>query len=747
MLKHATSPRNRSLTVAALTGLPHGRGSDRALTPKVMVAFVYSARSGGMTNPTMESNTQTSRAQSHALRPAPLAVKNTPRPMLRRTLRDAVVVALVGSVLWGVAETVTLRVVLGGKSATAPLPLDLLIAIAGRCMLTHLCLWTPVMLIVAVAAWLSTRRRREGSFTPVLAAVFAAVSGVVVSGGALGFAGRLHTWYVVAACLISLAVATCGYFALRRACRRPARKFARRCTRSALGVAAIALVLGCAALIRSPFLGSNGERDDSAERTSVAVKKTSPNVLWIVLDTTRADRLGPFGGRPNTTPFLDSFASKALVAEHAVGNGMWTVPTHAAMFTGRSLREHGVDHRNLWLDEGIPTVAEVLSKAGYATAFFTNNPLVSADTNLSKGFQTQHVVYHHRRLLRFSLDYWLERLGVPPPLPWLDLDFGARLTRELVNRRLDQRDERPLLVFVNLMEAHLPYQAPRRYREMFMNERQVRRSYVLRRRAFGNVAVAFDFTFNLSETRFAPDEDVEILRRQYEAALRYLDDQVRALVGEFEQRGMLDNTLVVIASDHGEQLDTHGMWGHRFLTYQDLTHVALMVRRPGQVAARRIATPVQLSDLYATVLSAAGVAMPDPQPADSHDLFATEELDPNRVAIIECGGPAPTTLVRFTDVTTPDILHRATQQIAAVGKRYKLIRSADGMRELYDLERDPGELNNLIDAMPEQAARLDARIREWRSRVPAYRPSSERAGELSPEVLRALRDLGYVGDR
>lgn len=215
----------------------------------------------------------------------------------------------------------------------------------------------------------------------------------------------------------------------------------------------------------------------------------------------------------------------------------------------------------------------------------------------------------------------------------------------------------------------------------------------------------------------------------------------------FRQRGVLRKTLVVIVSDHGEHLGTHGMWGHRFLTYQDLVRVALMIREPGRRAGVRIAAPVQLSDLYTTVLNATLTRAGRDQSRDSHDLLASARHGGEpRIAVCECSGPAPTTMKRFEGRTDPVVLHRTTSQIAAVGPRFKLIKSGDGHRELYDLVNDPGELHNLLEELPSQAAQLETYLRTWLESTPEFALPGEVNESPSPEALRSLRSLGYVGD-
>ncbi len=514
----------------------------------------------------------------------------------------------------------------------------------------------------------------------------------------------------------------------------------------ATGVCGAFIVLTGVALVRSPFLDPAGFRVPDVNRQ--ALPQDRPNVLWIVLDTVRADRMSVYGYDKETTPFLERWGRRATVFDRAISDGMWTVPAHSSMFTGLSLRQHGVDHEHLWLDDSFTTVAEVLSKHGYRTVSFSGNPFIAAHTNLVQGFGAYHVAYHLRHLTRFSLEFLGEKLGITPPFAWIDRDLGAAMSNQMIADWLDSHAgrETPVFMFVNYMEAHLPYLAPRAYRRMFMTPEQVERSYDLRQRAHGNIVSTLDTRFNIDGPGFLPGSDREVLKRQYEACLRYLDDRVAELISMFEQRGLLDNTLVVIASDHGEHLDTHGMWSHRFLAYNDLVHVPIILRYPGQQQPVRVSTPVQLSDLYPTVLHAVlGADAPDPG-SGARDLFEViaQNGEP-RIVISAYGGPSKEGRDRVLKRNDPNVTHRMRPQIAAQDRRFKYISSYDGTRELYDLVADPEELKNLVGVIPAEAKRLASYINHWLERVPLYQaPSVDERRETDPAIRDALRGLGYV---
>jgi arylsulfatase A-like enzyme len=515
--------------------------------------------------------------------------------------------------------------------------------------------------------------------------------------------------------------------------------------RAALAACAILVITG-GCFVRSPLLNPAGFVQSIEHAPSP--KADDPHVLWIVLDTVRADHMSLHGYARDTTPRLAAFAKDALVFDRAIANGIWTLPSHTSMFTGQSVWEHGADHRNPQMPAGRATVAEVLSDHGYATAVFSNNPWVAPPTGLTRGFDDCHIIYHLRHVARSSIGAMIERWGVQPPLPWLDEDFGGALTNRLIADWLAQHTgDRSLFLFVNYMDAHLPYRVPRPFRAKHMSPEQVDRSYALAVSVYGKIVDALDRRFNFDGPDFVSAGDREILKRQYDAGIAYVDHRVGELLALFEQRGLLDNTLVVIASDHGEYLDTHGMWAHRMQAYQDVLGVTVALRPPNAGTKGRVRYPVLLSDLYDTVLHAAvGAEATDPA-WHARDLLADTNEPAARIVVSEYGGPAPENLERIERGGNPVILQRAHPQIAVQDARYKLLVTADGTRELYDLVEDPGELHNLVDVQGDEADRLSRYLESWHAKTPRYQPADgDQPTELDPDVIRALKSLGYLGD-
>jgi arylsulfatase A-like enzyme len=686
-------------------------------------------------------------------------------------------VALIGSVLVGLAECSAAGWVSLEHYAADAWPWRLLFAAAGKAVVTHVLAWGPLFALAGLLLAPVAARRSAGSPLPILAAGFVLLTGCLIAPFDLLLAERDTVGRIVGLGAAGCVGAVLKFLLLRRMVRRrgPAR-LNRMLNRAALAACAILVITG-GCFVRSPLLNPAGFVQSIEHAPSP--KADDPHVLWIVLDTVRADHMSLHGYARDTTPRLAAFAKDALVFDRAIANGIWTLPSHTSMFTGQSVWEHGADHRNPQMPAGRATVAEVLSDHGYATAVFSNNPWVAPPTGLTRGFDDCHIIYHLRHVARSSIGAMIERWGVQPPLPWLDEDFGGALTNRLIADWLAQHTgDRSLFLFVNYMDAHLPYRVPRPFRAKYMSPEQVHRSYALAVSVYGKIVDALDRRFNFDGPDFVSAGDLEILKRQYDAGIAYVDHRVGELLELFEQRGLLDNTLVVIASDHGEYLDTHGMWAHRMQAYQDVLGVTVALRPPNADATGRVEHPVLLSDLYGTVLhTAVGAEAADPA-WHARDLLADypfyaesvagqggaeflcgftgrEELIErverdgivDRIVISEYGGPAPDNLKRIERGGNPVILQRAHPQIAVQDARYKLLVTADGTRELYDLAEDPGELHNLIDVQGDEADRLSRYLESWHARTPRYQPADgDQPTELDPDVIRALKSLGYLGD-
>ncbi len=448
-----------------------------------------------------------------------------------------------------------------------------------------------------------------------------------------------------------------------------------------------------------------------------------PDVILVSLDTVRADRTSLHGGPPTTTPTLARLAESSAVFDAAVAAASWTLPSHLSMFSGFHPDRHGVTRAFGRVGDDVPWLAEELRSAGYRTLAYAASGYVDPQFGFARGFE------------RYGT-----RDPVNPPLEWAELAAVGRERPSLARARRSraQRDEltdllrgprdRPLFVFAHTYQAH-DYRAPPDVLRAFgAAEDEV--DVLLR-------GVYHDGSPYLSEEDRSPEELSTLRRRaevMYDAALSIADAFVADLVAALEESGRLERTILLITSDHGEELFDRGRFGHGKTVYEELVRVPLLIRVPGG-ARRRIAEVVSHVDLAPTVRSLLGLDRDGAPPSDGRDL--TPLLSGGAIesvaALSRGGGRSGTAPVL-----------RALR-----GARRKVIVTESGgeveRTELYDLLRDPAEEENLARA---EEAVLEPLVERLERRVAALRAMAAASGDWTPsDALReTLAELGYLGD-
>ena len=472
-----------------------------------------------------------------------------------------------------------------------------------------------------------------------------------------------------------------------------------------------------------------------------------PNILWILWDTVRADRLGLYGHDRPTTPFLDAWARDARVYDDCISAANYTVPAHASFFTGLLTSQHGADNDHLRLAGELVTIAELLRDAGYETYLYSANPHISAEEDFAQGFSAADHPWSEslRRaaleILREKIDpgdrtsALAEKVRLGRVGKW-DIKASGRLTERALRGWLAQRDgEKPWFAFLNYMEAHRPYIPPREYRERMMTPAEVERSYEIDR-SWGS---QWSYTFGQAE--YTPDE-LALTAATYDAAVAELDDLLRELLGALEKDGRLRNTIVVVTSDHGEHLGDHHMIGHQHSLYNALIRVPLVIRYPERFPPGRDARPVVNYDLFPTLLELAGLPVPDLAGSGAVSLLAPAPA--GRVRVAESLGvfrdPFPA-VKQLHPAWDPAPWDRELRTVVAGPD--KLIWSSNGAHQLYAYGGDPGEERDRAAAEPDRVAHLTALL-ESRLAQASPRAARVEAPAMTPEHRERLRSLGYI---
>ena len=469
-----------------------------------------------------------------------------------------------------------------------------------------------------------------------------------------------------------------------------------------------------------------------------------PNVLWIVWDTVRADRLSIYGHETDTTPHLREWAEGARVFD-CMAASCWTAPSHASMFTGLWPSEHKVARLNVQLSDEVDTVASLLrDDGGYQTYLFSANPLVGEMTNLGKGFDVEEHSFTpqlQQRALQIVLgkldpedrsNKMREQIENSGGSGWFVKAVG-----ELANERffhfLDGRDpEKPFFAFLNYMEAHRVRIPPRSRRAEVMTPEEVDASYSFDQTQDRMKRISFGFLEPYSE------EEERLVGSVYDAALRELDGFLHEVLSRLEADGLLDETVVILTSDHGEHLGDHGSYMHHFSVYDGLMRVPLVVWAPWALEPGVEETAVMHVDLFPTVLELTGVEGPE----RSGPVSLTNPRR-DRVLVGEYVRAGMRLLAPYRQ-EFPDWDYRPyTRRLWAVRQGpYKFIRAADGEVQLFDIEKDPGELNNLAESDPKAVRVFSERLDAWLESRELVKEAATR--ELTEQEIAQLKALGYM---
>ncbi|MFH1689489.1 MAG: sulfatase [Candidatus Eisenbacteria bacterium] len=494
--------------------------------------------------------------------------------------------------------------------------------------------------------------------------------------------------------------------------------------RQILGASAVVVVL-----LWLPFYslsaGRGGERIDggldlgrvAVERAVMTDTPSPPNVLLVMLDTTRTDCLGCYGSTDGITPNMDALAGESLLFEQAVTPEPLTRPAVTTVLTGLYPRSHGVDTNTKSLDAGFHTLAEALQARGYVTGAFMAASVLSAYYGTDQGFDTYtEPAEGPWELSRFLA---LKRFYVSV---FASSRWSIEITAEEVTRRavtwIRSNEGRPFFAVVHYFDPHFPYEPPVEHD-------------LAQRHGFTTLPVPYEDQQDMFKPGFdMPDDFLEMTWLKYKGEISYTDECVGSLLNSLDEMGLADDTLLVLMSDHGESFEKGFYFSHGNRLFDSLVHVVLMFRYPGRIGPGRQAQQVHLADLYPTILSLAGVPL-DAEVQGTNILGPRGDESP--------GAPRPVFLQ--TDFENP----KPFSSRVAMGVRFlpwKYVDSPEiGLVELYDLHADPGELLNLAEERPEVAAEMDARLESWLATTKRRETSQ---AELSPERLEALRALGYV---
>jgi choline-sulfatase len=433
---------------------------------------------------------------------------------------------------------------------------------------------------------------------------------------------------------------------------------------------------------------------------------SGPNVILIVSDALRPDHLGCYGYSRPTSPQIDKFAADALIFEKAMSNSPWTMPSIGTIFTSLYPHEHGAFFWTDNLDNSCLTLAEVFRNKKYATFAIQTNPGITAEYNFNQGFQ----FYHD-----------------------LILENGEKVAAKF-NDWLEENKNKPFFAYFHFMDTHLQYDAPDEFKAVFESEDT--RSPITGLLGAYLVRV-------LSETGLS-SEDKQHLINLYDAEIRYFDYVFGTIIKNLKKSGIFEKTIVILTADHGEELWDHNGFEHGHSLYNEVLHVPLIIKYSSLLPAKRIKSYVQLADLFPTILSMTRIR-------DDFNLRG-KNLTPN----ILNNNPINHTLF-FEDILygaeKKAVLKDGWKLIENTGMKFKksLDPLGDLMKrrhpehkkgfELYNINKDFQEKNNLINEFTQIRNNLRRHLRSFNTRSSAYQKFKR---SNLKKKLDDLKSLGYI---
>jgi arylsulfatase len=404
------------------------------------------------------------------------------------------------------------------------------------------------------------------------------------------------------------------------------------------------------------------------------------NILFIVVDTLRASRLGCYGYAKPTSPTMDRLAAQGARFANCFAPGIPTTPAHTTIYTGLHPLTHNIvcHGGQVDLDRKIPVFPELLQNRGYTTAAVDN--LYDIKPWLARGYEFYiNPSFHHKMRLLVSCEEINARA-----IPWIR----------------DHAHEK-FYLFVHYWEPHTPYLPPERYRTFYPSDRdpfspEYTSFEPIKRQPFWEMFR--DLWFN----KLGPVTDAEYVASLYDAEIRHVDDGIAELLGGLDSIGLTEETLVVLTGDHGESLYQHDIYFDHHGLYDDVIHVPLLMRAPQSIRpGQTIAPLVQHLDLAPTLLEAAGAPIPPSMEGRSLWPLATGQT--------ESGG--------WDRVIACENTWQSKWAVRTPTTKFILAREPDRHqmppRELYDLTVDPEETTNLVEVRPEEAVMLEAGLEAW----------------------------------
>ncbi|RMF92635.1 MAG: hypothetical protein D6734_11850, partial [Candidatus Schekmanbacteria bacterium] len=458
-------------------------------------------------------------------------------------------------------------------------------------------------------------------------------------------------------------------------------------------------------------------------------KNDKPNIILISVDTLRADHLMCYGYRYETSPFIDRFAMLGALFENAVTVVPSTMPSHISMLTSKIPRKHGIAHTGTIVKRGLLTLQKVVKGYGYKTAGFISSYVLSSDFNFNEGF-----------------DIFNDQLDKKTNLAQNKIIRDAdKTTDAVINFLKKQGKNKPFFLFIHYFDPHWPYDPPQQYLHLYDTKYSGKLD--------GNFKTLQKMRLAMAKGKGVSENDRIHLQALYDGEIRFINDQFRRLIAELELSGLIQNTIIVFTADHGENFFEHdGYIDHSSRVYESNIHIPLIIFYRGIIPPNtKISKLIRNIDIAPTLLDLAGIEIPKEFEGKSFaGLLRGKEENKNK----EIGE-----VVLFSEATRNALYPEGADEYLTKVKRKwtndpfaKCIRTQRwkyietpylNRKELYDLSKDPQEVNNLANTLDEKTNKIIENLKVMLDKYTEINTSTGRMTK-SKKSIENLKSLGYL---
>lgn len=438
-----------------------------------------------------------------------------------------------------------------------------------------------------------------------------------------------------------------------------------------------------------------------------------PNIIIVILDAVRSNNLTAYGYQKHTTPNLDNMLSSCMLYENTISSSYWTMPSIASLFTGTYSSKHSLIYDGDKLNKNFITMAEFLKNIGYNTIGICPHPYVSKYTELNRGFNIFQDFSGNDRNIRNilfqrgkSLYKRIQHNNFVKRMVWNLItnsdQYATKTNQEFFSLINNMNIDDPFFCYIHYNEAHTPYILPNSYRQSFLDFKTNKNPW----------EVSQDYIKYYIEETEITEEDFKILRSLYDGAIKYLDNKLHELIVFLKEKGLWDDTLLIITSDHGEQLGEHDLFFHVFSLYDYLIKVPLIIKYPKYLNVKGTNNEiVQNVDVFPTIVDLLNVCDDDLNNQFQGNSLLSDKIKNRhpKYAISELIKPFGPPMIKHKE----KLLKYDRTLTCIRTKKYKYIKSSDNMNEFYNLDNDPTEENNLIENESEVKQLLKEELDHW----------------------------------